>query len=88
MPAVDIAYDPWLIAYYAQQMGNQLPAFLNIRTCRHLWHAGAGCDGPPQWHRLEITQKRIDELGWGTDRLLIEEEEKERATNLWKDILN
>ena len=88
LPAVDIADDPWLIAHHVAQMDTNLPAFLNIRTCRHLWHAGAGCDGPPEWHRLELFQNRLMELGWENDRLEIDAEEKTRAADLWKDIQN
>ena len=33
---------------------NRWPALLNIRTCRHYWHVGAGTDGPPEQNRLQI----------------------------------
>ncbi|MDA7653350.1 thiamine pyrophosphate-dependent enzyme [bacterium] len=85
MYAVDIADDPWLIAWHIAQMDTNLPAFLNIRTCRHLWHAGAGCDGPPEWHRFELIQARLNDLGLGKSCGKIDCEERERALNLWKN---
>jgi TPP-dependent pyruvate/acetoin dehydrogenase alpha subunit len=84
MYAVDIADDPWLIAHHVSKMDTNLPAFLNIRTCRHLWHAGAGCDGPPEWNRFELIQARLDDLGLGSQRRKIEKESSQRAQNLWK----
>jgi len=36
----------------------KLPGLININTCRHLWHAGSGCDGLPKYNRFEeITEK-------------------------------
>ena len=29
------------------------PCLLDVECCRHLWHAGAGTDGPPQWDTLK-----------------------------------
>jgi TPP-dependent pyruvate/acetoin dehydrogenase alpha subunit len=29
------------------------PCLLDIECCRHLWHAGAGTDGPPLWDTLK-----------------------------------
>mgnify|MGYP001386743013 CR=1 FL=1 len=84
MYAVDIADDPWLIAHHVLQLDTNLPAFFNIRTCRHLWHAGAGCDGPPEWNRFKLIQVRLDDLGLGSQRREIEKESSQRAKNLWK----
>lgn len=36
---------------YRAAANSRLPALLNIKTCRHLWHAGSGQDGQPQWDR-------------------------------------
>ena len=86
MPAIDITDDPWLIAWHIGKLDTDLPAFMNIRTCRHLWHAGAGCDGPPEWNRLEIIKSRMDELGWNTQRKGIEKEVQELVLEIWQDI--
>ena len=84
MPAVDITDDPWLIAWHIGQLDTDLPAFMNIRTCRHLWHAGAGCDGPPEWNRLELFKSRLDELGWHTQCTQIEKEVQEQVLEIWQ----
>ena len=62
-----------------------LPAFLNIRTCRHYWHVGSGQDGEPEWDSLyklkfELKKKNID-----ADR--IENEEREKVVLLWQERL-
>jgi hypothetical protein len=39
----------------------QLPALMNIRCCRHLWHAGAGQDSEPEWDCLSALAKDLPE---------------------------
>lgn len=63
MYAVDITDDPWLIAHHVGIALDQLPAFINIRTCRHRWHNGTGSDGPPEWDRFEMIREEIKCLG-------------------------
>lgn len=88
MNAVDITDDPWLIAHHAKEMAKDLPGFINIRSVRHLWHAGTGCDGPPEWDRYQITQDKLIELGLGKEIANIEEENKIKANDLWVNQLN
>lgn len=83
MPSEDITDDPWLIAHHVRQLKNQLPAFLNIRTCRQLWHAGAGCDGPPEWNRFELIQAELNRQGLTTQSQAIEAEIKQSIEHLW-----
>lgn len=45
--------DPQTIYRTVKELLKHLPAFVNIRTCRHLWHMGTGVDGPPAWDRLQ-----------------------------------
>lgn len=83
MPGVDIADDPWLIAHHVGELLPQLPAFLNIRTCRVLWHAGTGVDGPPEWDRYEWFKTALRQMV-GADRVdLIERDARQRAVGLW-----
>lgn len=84
MPGVDITDDPWLIAHWTRELSESLPAYLNIRTCRALWHAGAGSDGPPEWDRMELMKKSIDALGFSEERKAIEAEARAQVTRLWK----
>lgn len=87
MQAVDIADDPWLIMHHVRELAKQLPAFINIRTCRHLWHAGAGCDGPPEWNRFELIQKELDSLGLEAQRQTIETEAAQAVNDLWAKVM-
>lgn len=84
MQAADITDNPWLIAYYVQQSVENLPAFLNIRTCRQLWHAGTGKDGEPEWNRFEIFKQDLMELGLSKEARQIEEEAKLEMEKLWQ----
>jgi len=59
MPAVDVADDPWTILHLAEQLKQQLPAFINIYTCRMNWHMGVGVDGPPEWDRLSMVREEL-----------------------------
>ena len=82
MPAVDITDDPWLIMHHVQRL--ELPALINIHTCRELWHAGTGNDGPPEWNRFELVKQELDKLGLGATAEKIENEAKNYMDNLWK----
>lgn len=85
MPALDITNDPWLVAHYAKLLSKQLPAFLNIRTCRELWHAGSGCDGPPEWNRYELVKKEMASLGLEKETEEIEKETENYIDSIWNE---
>lgn len=87
LPAVDITDDPWLIAHHVKQFSRQLPALINIRTCRGLWHAGSGCDGPPEWDRFALIKETMKTLGLEQDALAIESETERTVQNLWAEQL-
>ncbi|MBI5140270.1 MAG: hypothetical protein HZA94_02385 [Candidatus Vogelbacteria bacterium] len=70
--------DPKEIFTAAKQLLNRLPAFINIKTCRHLWHQGNNCDGPPKSDRLAEMRKVIP----GASE--IETEVKAYVRNLWQ----
>ena len=87
MPAADITDDPWLIAHHVKTFLPQLPCYLNIRTCRQLWHAGTGTDGDPEWNRYEMFKDALAEQV-GHDRILqIEQDAQRRASRLWDERL-
>lgn len=52
LKSATIMDNPQIIFNTVKVLINHLPAFINIQTCRHLWHAGVGIDGPPKWDRL------------------------------------
>ena len=87
MPAVDITDDPWLIAHHVESMLGQLPAFINIRTCRHLWHAGTGNDGAPEWNRFLMIKDRLKALGLEQDARQIEEDAQAYVKRVWEEQL-
>ena len=74
MQAIDIFDDPWLIMTRVNELKKHLPAFMNIQVCRELWHAGTGCDSPPEWNRFELTKKELARIGLSKE---MEEMEKE-----------
>ena len=47
---------PAVILDTVKGLVKSLPAFINVQTCRHLWHVGVGADGPPE--RDRITEMR------------------------------
>jgi acetoin:2,6-dichlorophenolindophenol oxidoreductase subunit alpha len=83
MPAINITDDPWLILETAKRFIKKLPAFLNIYTCRVLWHAGTGQDGEPEWDRYQYTIKEMDRLGLSKRAMEIWEEVNENIIPLW-----
>lgn len=87
MSACDITDDPWLIAHHVQNSLATLPAFINIRTCRHRWHAGTGTDGEPEWNRFELIQDALRALGLESRARAIEEESRQWAQELWRERL-
>lgn len=87
MNAIDIADDPWLIAHHVKSFLTKLPALINIRTCRHLWHAGTGRDGDPEWNRFEMIKEELKNLGLETEAHQIENEAQERVQRTWQEQL-
>ena len=51
--------------YFKSLLKVKGPTLLNIKCCRHLWHAGAGIDGTPEWDTLGEAikvEKNLDEI--------------------------
>jgi pyruvate dehydrogenase E1 component alpha subunit len=87
MSAMDIADDPWLIAHTVESALGRLPAVINVRTCRHRWHAGTGTDGEPEWNRFELWKEQLQKLGLGVEARAIEEEAKKTVQERWQERL-
>ena len=51
IPSFNISDSP--IELYETVKNITLPCLINARICRHLWHAGSGCDGTPEWNTFE-----------------------------------
>jgi len=87
MVAVDIADDPWTLAYHLKNMKEQSPGFINLRSVRILWHAGGGTDGPPEWDRYQLVYNKLVEMGLGSDLAEIDRMNQMRAEELWREVL-
>ncbi len=83
MPAIDISDDPWTIYKKTQELKINLPAFINIYTCRIYWHNSIGIDGPPEWDRLQIVKGDLKKLGLSRQSEKIENEIKRTMKELW-----
>ncbi|HAM39145.1 MAG TPA: hypothetical protein DCP53_07120 [Elusimicrobia bacterium] len=83
MPGIDITDDPWTIYKKTQELKNNLPAFINIYTCRARWHVGTGIDNPPEWDRFKIVKDELNGLGLSDQIAKIEEEAKTSMEKLW-----
>jgi acetoin:2,6-dichlorophenolindophenol oxidoreductase subunit alpha len=70
--------DPQTIHDTVQALLTQLPAFINIKTCRHRWHTGTGIDGPPSQDRLGLFRSQVP----GAER--IEDQVRESMEGLWQ----
>jgi pyruvate dehydrogenase E1 component alpha subunit len=63
LTAEDITDDPWLIDNRVSALKQKLPALINIRTCRELWHVGPGSDNNAEWNRFDLVKQKLVELG-------------------------
>ena len=70
--------DPELIYDTVQGLLGRLPAFVNIKTCRHLWHTGVGTDGPPRWDQFCQFRSRVP------DASRIEDQVSGSMEGLWQ----
>ena len=84
MNSVNISDDPEEIAFYINKFQDNLPLFINAKTCRHLWHVGTGQDGIPRMDRLKIFKQKLLEQGASLEELEnIEIQTKKEAEELW-----
>ena len=61
-----------------KRMLNKLPAFINVRTTRHLWHNSIGMDSSPRRDRLAEMRKIIPTA------VEIEDQMRNLTKNLWQ----
>jgi pyruvate dehydrogenase E1 component alpha subunit len=87
MYAVDIADDPWLIAYHVKEIiKNGKPGFINIRTVRGIWHAGTGVDNELEWNRYELVEKELIAMGLSNQMAKINQTNKEKVGLIWQKL--
>jgi len=87
MPAVDITDDPWLVRHHAARLSGQLPALMNVRTCRNIWHVGTGSDGAPEWDRHALIKRTMRDIGLEREAIEIEKSKQLAVESLWKERL-
>lgn len=85
--AVDVADDPWLVEHWVRELSDRLPALINVRTCRELWHVGTGSDENAEWNRFALTKSKLQELGLSAAAAAIEQEAIEKVESLWQERL-
>lgn len=73
-----ISDDPQIILNTVEELLEHLPAFVNVRTCRHLWHVGIGNDGPPERDRIAEMRNVVP------NALEIEDEIQTCVRELWQ----
>ncbi len=88
MPSVDTMDDPWVIKVQVGELIKNLPAFINIQTCRHLWHTGVGIDGQPKWDRFLDTKDRLRDMGISAHGERIIVETRKYVDELWESRLS
>ena len=87
MPSANIPDDPELVAHYVKKFNQNLPAFINCKTCRHMWHAGTGQDGKPEMDRLEIFKQNLLKKNLQKKVKEIENKTKQEVRKLWQEHL-
>ncbi|MFX4223897.1 MAG: thiamine pyrophosphate-dependent enzyme [Thalassobaculum sp.] len=85
--SVDIADDPWLVDFWCRELADSLPALINIRTCRELWHVGSGRDGPPEWDRWNLVRTQMESLQLAREMIAIDTEIETKMADLWRERL-
>lgn len=73
-----IVDDPKVILHTVKMLIKHLPAFVNVQTCRHLWHVGIGYDGPPERDRLNEMKSIVP------NAVEIEDEIRAYVRDLWQ----
>lgn len=84
MNSANISDDPSEIADYIEKFKDNLPAFLNIKTCRHNWHVGVGMDGIPKQDCLKMIKEELIKGGYVNEVSKIESINKKDNKELWK----
>lgn len=85
--SADITDDINEIAFYVNKFKDNLPAFINCRTCRHHWHTGVGVDSLPAQDRLKIVKEGLIEKGYKDKIEEIERKTLEEAEKIWQERL-
>lgn len=81
--ALDMADDPWTVYLRARELSGNLPAFMNVYTCRANWHVGVGTDGPTEWDRFALIRNDLERLGLSSKAAMIQDRIRGEMEGLW-----
>lgn len=86
MPAIEIADNPWLIMYHVNELSKNLPAFINIHTCRVSAHGGVTKDRvvTPEWDRFSLVKEEMVKLSLENKTKEIEIATKASIDDTWR----
>ncbi len=87
MPALEITDDPWLIIKSVERLSMNLPALLNIHTCRISPHACTRTDSlkEPEWDRFSLVKKDLEKIGLAHKIENIEQEALGYVRKKWQE---
>lgn len=87
MPATEITDDPWLIIKSLRELSGNLPALLNIHTCRISPHACTRTDSlkEPEWDRFSLVKEDLKKIGLGHKIEDIEQKTKGYVEKKWQE---
>lgn len=81
--SMDLTDDPWTIYLRTRELSGNLPAFLNIYTCRANWHVGIGTDGPTEWDRFNMVKDDLKRIGLFQKGAEVENKVRLEMEKLW-----
>lgn len=81
--SVEISDDPWTIMNYVEKSADKLPFFMNVHVPRILRHVGSKPEGTPDWDRLYLVKKKLEEIGLKKEVDEIETRTKKSIDYLW-----
>lgn len=83
IPSYELADDPWTIIKRVDQIGENLPALMNVYVSRVLRHVGSKSDGNPEWDRFDLTKQELSRIGLGEEIEIIEDRTTKKINQLW-----
>ena len=79
----DIIDNPWSVIESAVDALNNLPALINIHTCRKYWHVGVGIDNELERDMVKVVDTELATCG--VDTTTIKSEIENEVKKLWKN---
>lgn len=87
MKSIDTTDDPFTLMKIFENLGNDLPAFINVRVNREFCHSGIEKTRKPKWDRFSIVKTQLIELGYSKEIKEAEKDATIEMKTLWKNYL-